>query len=289
MPIPTSSILYRHFRDNGPTRILILESKSTYETALKKISGFEFYHVPNSPISSLGGLDFDLIISQDKKQQFGNLLGIAQTLHIPIISLECNLPGSPEDLRIPFSSSSNIAAYSTIGQAWQIPNTKVIYEPIEPVPFNDFKSYGTIYLDLDKDTLQLGQQLSQMFPIEQIPQDAKELVKFYEAGIYVNLAGPNPDVLGRIRKAIAAGCVVFTWGHPFFNELVVPGYNGHTFNSPDELVQKLNQVRSKGIDELKRLGKGSHSLIKSKFSVSGFEKEWRKCVKDAIKPIFVGV
>jgi hypothetical protein len=289
MAIATSTILYKHFKGDEPIRVLISESKSTYEAALKKIKGLEFYHVPNNNISALNGLDFDLVISQDKKQQFGVLANIAQTLHIPIVSLECNLPGSPEDLRITFSSTANIHSYQTVAQAWQIPNSKTIYEPIEEIPFNDMKLYNTIFLDIDKTTLQIGQQLSQMYPIGQIPQDAQEMIVFNDAGIYVNLAAPNPDVLGRIRKALSAGCVVLTWNHPLFNELVVQGYNGYTFKSPDELVQQLNQLKTKNIDELKRMGRASSSLVKTKFSLSGFEKEWLKIIKEAIKPIFLGV
>lgn len=290
MPIPTSTILYKHFKNsNEPIRALIIETKSTYEQALKRISGVEWYHIPNGGSNSLGGLDFDVIVSQDKRQQYENLITISNTLHIPLVSLENNLPANQQDVIVSAQqrTSENVYSYGMIHDSWQLPG-KVIYEPINPLPFNENKIYGTVFIDIDQQTMQLGQELSQIFPLMQIAQDNKEEANFQEAGVYLNLASPNPDVLRRIRLAIAAGCAVFTWNHPLFKELVVDGLNGSTFGSPQELVQKLQDFRKKGLDDMKRVGKGSHSIIKTKLSFSNFEKEWKKILNNSNKA-FLGV
>lgn len=292
MPTATSTILHKHFRGkNAPIKALIIECKSLYEAALKKITGVEFYHIPNHNYSSLSGLDFDVIISQCKHTHYDKLLPLSNILHLPIVSLDCNLPNNQEDLvkGIQQKAHTHIFSHSTINQAWQVPHGKVIYEPIDLLPFNENKIYGTVFVDVDKATLQLGQQLSQIVPIAQIPQDNKELDHFVECGLFVNLASPNPDVLVRIRKAMSAGCCVASWGHPLFKEYILPSYNGFTFDHPDQLVQQLQTLRAKGAEEIKRMGKASQSLIKTKFSFTRFEKEWRRILTEASNSTFLGV
>lgn len=291
MAIATSTILHRHFRNpNDRIRALIIETKSDYEKALLQLP-IDFYKVPNVSYSSLMGLDFDIIISQCKTQQYEILANMAMMLHIPIISLDCNLPSSPEDAQVKRSQKAFTQIFNSqvIANAWGNLEAKVIYEPIESRKFNDLKVYNTIFIDIDQQTLPLAQQFSQLWQIGQIPQDNKELESWDEAGIFVNLVGPNPEVLRRIKKALAAGVICLTWQHPLFAELVVPGYNGYLFNNPDELVAQINQLRSKKLEDIKKIGMASHSLIKTKFSSQTFEKEWMKILRNASQQLFIGV
>lgn len=293
MSIPTSTILHRHFKlETDPIKALLLKTDSSYEKSLLTLKGVEFNFLPTTPVSSLSGLDFDVIISQGKREQYQNLLQIAYTLHCPLISLETNLPGSPEDVHAGLSQSANATVFSnyTSMGAWQHQSAKVIYEPLDAIPVTDTdKVYSTVAVDIDNQTLQLAQQLGQMFPIAQIPQDNNQEKGFAECGIFVNLASPNPEVMNRLKMAVRAGCIILTWGHPLFQELVVDGHNGFIFSDPNQLAEKLKLLRSKGLEELKKMGQASQSMLKTKFGRSSFEKEWLRILRNASNTLFTGV
>lgn len=291
MSTPTTTVLHRHFKSEGdPLRVLLLKTNSSYEKSLLSIGGIEFRFLSEGR-SSLSGLDFDVILSQGKREQYQQLLQIAYMFHCGLISLENNLPNSPEEVHQCSGQSAPVvfSNYTAMG-AWNTQSAKVIYEPLEIIPFTDIpKVYNTIFVDIDNATLQLAQQLSQIVPIGQIPQDNKQEEGFAQCGIFVNLAAPNPEVLNRIKLALRAGCIILTWGHPLFQEIVVDGHNGYVFQDPNQLVERLKTLRSKGLEDLKKMGQASHSMLKTKFSRMTFEKEWMRILRNASNTLFTGV
>lgn len=292
MATPVNTILHKHFRsDTDPIRALLIKTGSNYERALLQLKGVDFQFAPTSHHSSLSGLDFDVIISQGKREQYQQLLQIAYTVHCGLVSLETNLPGSPDDVMNCSRQTANSVVFSnyTSMGAWQSQNAKVIYEPLEPITFDDNKIYNTTFVDIDRQTFDLAQQLGQMFPITQIPQDNKQEQGFSQCGIFLNLAAPNPEVMERMKLALRAGCIILTWGHPLLQEMVVDGHNGYTFQNPNEMMEKLKTLRTKSLEDMKKMGLASHSMLKTKFSQATFQKEWMRILRNTSNLLFTGV
>ena len=293
MASPINTILYRHFKsDSDPIRALIFKTGSSYEKALLSLDGVEFQYLPTSRITSISGLDFDVIISQGKREQYKELVNIAYTLHCPLISLETNLPNSPDDINSCAKQPAFVTIFSnsTAMSAWQGTNAKVIYEPLEPIKYEDVdKVYNTIHVDIDNQTLPLAQELSKIFPIAQIPQDNRQEEHFGQCGVFVNLASPNPEVMNRVKMALRANCIILTWGHPLFQELVIDGHNGYIFQNPNQLVEKIHMLRSKGIEEMRKIGQSSSTIMKTKFSKALFQKEWLRILRSVSNTLFTGV
>ena len=331
---PISSITRAATRDpNGPLNILTFPTHERYETLLARTGhNFYSYHAPgikhwNTDYAeipdnymlldeSLEGrqvplsLDLDLVLSQNKFGQFQIAHQIADTLHLPMVSLEHTLP-------IPFwdqkmrSSLRNMRAdanvfiseYSIEGWNWDSqPDTLIIKHGVDSEAFKPEKGLKkeSHILSVVNDWINrdwccgftIWQEVTKGLPVSVLgdtPGLSKpassfdELVRAYQSSrIFLNTSTISP-VPTSLLEAMACGCAVVSTATCMIPEIIENGVNGFISNDEEELKEMLVELLNN--EELaKEVGEQARKTILEDFSEDRFVNEWNK-VFDVVSKI----
>ena len=339
MPVnPISSITRASTRDpDGPLNILTFPTHERYETLLAR-TGHNFYayhapgiktwnedyaEVPDNYVlldESLKGrqvplnLDIDLILSQNKFGQFQIAHQIADTLHLPMISLEHTLPIPFWDQKMRTSlrnmrADANvfISEYSIDGWNWQEQSDTLIIK--HGVDSNSFKPDDSLerevhILSVVNDWInrdwccgfKIWQDVTKGVPVSVLgdtpglsrPAESSDaLVKAYQTSrIFLNTSTISP-VPTSLLEAMACGCAVVTTATCMIPEIIENGVNGFISNDEQELKEMLVQLLNDE-DLAKKLGEAARKTIVEDFSEDRFIEQWDKLFRLVSKIPYTG-
>ena len=267
-----------------------------------------YYVLPKNAI--IGGVGFDMILSQSKFGQFQAASQIQQVLQVPIVSLEHTLPiqGWPKDQLDTFKNmmgQSNVFISDYSVSEWGMNcDSTVIHHSVDTETFKpkdgldyiknvDILSVVSEFPQRDYCCNFSGwQRIVSKFPFqivdvvgkdsEQIPnvkggvaENLDDLVNRYNAcQIFLNTSTVSP-VPTSLLEAMSCGCAVVSTATCMIPEIIQNGVNGFISNDEDEIkkyIQKL--LVDKELAD--RLGKAARETIIEKFSEEKFINKWNE-------------
>ena len=324
-------------RPDEPLNILTFPTHERYETLLCR-TGHNFYsyradgikdwNTDYSPVpknyvlldGSLGGkqvplhLDFDLILSQNKFGQFQIAHQIADTLHLPLVSLEHTLPIPmwDEELRNSLRNMRGdlnlfISAYSIRKWNWRPEaDTMVIHHGVDTERFciDDSVEKENRILSVVNDWINrdwccgfgIWQNVTKGLPVKVLGDtpglskpagSLKELVRTYQSSrIFLNTSTISP-VPTSLLEAMACECAVVTTATCMIPEIIENGVNGFISNDEEELREYLALLLN---DEntANEMGKKAKETILEKFSEDAFINSWKQFLDTASQVCFRG-
>ena len=324
-------------RSDEPLNILTFPTHERYETILCK-TGHNFYsyraegikdwNTDYSPVpknyvlldGNLGGkqvplhLDFDLILSQNKFGQFQIAHQIADTLHLPLISLEHTLPIPmwDEELRNSLRNMRGdlnlfISEYSIRKWNWRPESdTMVIHHGVDTDNFcidesaernNQILSVVNDWINRDLCCgFRIWQNVTKGLPVKVLgdtpglsepASSLEELVSTYQTSrIFLNTStlSPIPTVL---LEAMACGCAVVSTATCMIPEIIEHGVNGFISNEESELKEFLATLLN---DEslAKEMGEKARETVVEKFAEKKFVEEWNMIFNAVSKVPYTG-
>lgn len=331
---PITSILRQSTKKNNePFRILTAPTHEALETNLCKSNavfyglnheGFKTWNPkyrplpPNYiPIDSLPeGVDFDLVLSQNKFGQYQALSQIAKQLHLPLISLEHTLPvpfwnqemrdncrNMRGDLNV-FISDFSIREW---GFSELDPTVRVVKHGIDTEMFKPDKSKekeGVIFSCVNdwinrdwccgykiwENIITMGEHLPYRVmgdtPGLSLPaKSTDELIDAYQTSrIFLNTStvSPIPTVL---LEAMSSGVACISTATCMIPEVIEHGVNGLMSNNPKEL-RKYCELLLKDNEYVEFLGNNARKTIVEKFNANRFAQDWNDLFLEASQIIF---
>lgn len=335
---PVSSILRKATRKQGePLNILTFPTHERYESNLCK-TGHNFFayraegikdwndtyaKIPSNYtlLDSRKGenqiplyLDFDLVLSQNKFGQYQQARMIADTLHLPLVSLEHTLPyvnwsiAQIEDMSS-MQGDINVFISNYSVREWCFDlniNTRVIKHCVDTELFNvgnkqrkkqllsvvndwvnrdwccGFKTWQEIVRD-DLPVRVVGDTQGLSKPADTI----EDLVREYqESLIFLNTSSVSP-VPTALLESMACGCCPITTATCMIPEIIEHGVNGYLSNSPETLraysIELLNNP-SKAI----QMGQAARKTIIRHFHQNRFIREWNDLFTEAANITYTG-
>lgn len=337
MPIiQTHKILREATRgENEPLNILCSATHESYETTLAK-TGHNFFSMqlpmlpkkwdkvyrpvpPNYTLlderRELGQiplyLDIDIILSQNKEDQYKVLVQMAQQLGIPLVTLEHTLPipkwNDKEVASITKSRLGDINVYISeySQQKWfGESDSRVVRHAIDSELFKpDFEAQEPIILSVVNEwksrdwccnysgweriaaglpTKVVGKNPGWTAPAKSVD----ELVRAYQtAGIFLNTSTISP-VPTSLLEAMACGCAVVSTATCMIPEVIQSGVNGFISNDEKELKDYL-QFLLTNPQKRRELGVCARNTILKDFSVDRFCNEWNKIFYEASNRVLI--
>lgn len=325
---------------NEPLNILCMPCHERYETGLCK-TGHTFYsfRVPNvvkdwnttyAPVPpnyillnpDMGenqiplGVDFDLVLSQNKFGQFQIAVQLARQLHLPLVSLEHTLnPDSWSEKQLADLKMMRghinvfISEYSRERWGWKEDEAEVVHhgvdtETFSPAPSDVTELKQKQILSVVNDWInrdyfcgfKLWQQVTKGLPVKPVGDtpglskpagSVEELVGHYRcAEVFLNtsLVSPVPTAL---LEAMACGCAVVSTATCMIPEIINNGVNGFLSNDPQELrgyCQKLLADPTLA----RNLGDAARRTIVERFSMGTFVDNWNNIFERAAALFYKG-
>ena len=323
-------------RLNEPLNILTFPTHERYETGLAK-TGHNFYAYRAEGIKDWNTnygkipdnylllnstkkerqvplhLDFDLVLSQNKFGQFQIASQIANTLHLPLVSLEHTLPmphwtgevlSSIRDMR--GDVNLFISEYSLSRWGWEDRNdTFVIHHGIDTELFKPSKDERENHaLSVVNDWInrdwccgfRIWQNVIKNFPhyvigdtpgLSQPASSTEELALSYaKSRIFLNTSTISP-VPTALLEAMSSGCAVVTTETCMIPEIIKNGVNGFMSNDESELREYLATLLND--EELAiKMGEQARKTILENFSEEVFVDNWNIFLNKAAKIVFRG-
>lgn len=315
-----------------PLNILTFPTHEAYETGLCK-TGHNFFAIRAKGVKDwntkyrpvpdnytlLDGSDdqikpdmaFDLVLSQNKFGQFEIAKGIADSLNIPLISLEHTLPfpgWTTDDMQRISTMRGDINVFiseHSVGQwgySLSDKSVKIVHHGIDIDVFkpigdghndgkvltvvNDwinrdwccnFSSYKRICLDTGMPTNPVGDTPGFSKPADGI----KGLVsKYQNASVFFNTSVISP-VPTALMEAMACGCPVVTTSTCMIPSIVKDGVNGFISNDESYLREKLIWCLEHP-EEAKKIGEAARQTIVDRFSLESHVSRWNEVLKSAV-------
>ena len=324
MPIsPLSSIKRSATRlDGEPLNILTFCTHERYESLLAK-TGHNFYAYMQDGIKTwntsyaelpdnytllnpdLGssqiplGVDFDLVLSQNKFGQFQVAHPIARQLHLPLISLEHTLPVPhwPQSHRQALKGMKGhvnifISEYSLGEWDWDdFKNTVIIHHGVDCEKFKplDNNTRDPHCLSVVNDWInrdwccgfQIWKRVSEGFETKVLgdtpglsePAGLDELVDAYQTSrIFLNTSTISP-IPTSLLEAMACGCAVVSTATCMIPEIIKNGVNGFVTNDENKMREYIELLLSD--EELAAdMGRKAAETIRLEFSEDKFIENW---------------
>lgn len=342
MTNPVASFIRASTRKAGePLNILCGCTHERYETHLAKTGhnfyayqhdGFKEWHENYAKIpanyhildKSKGekqlpvNVDFDLVLSQNKFGQFQVLSQIAQSLHLPLVSLEHTLPvpmWTPnilENCRLMRGNINVFISDYSIGQ-WKWTSrgdTQVIRHGIDTELFKPdskllFSARRPVLLSIVNDWINRDwccnfrgwERIVNGLPVQvygntkgfsRPTQTVEELVGAYQNHkIFLNTSTISP-VPTSLLEAMACGCACVSTATCMIPEVIEHGVNGLISNDEKEL-REFCELLLKDDKLARELGKKARETIVSRFNENRFIEEWKQVFEKASRIIFTGV
>lgn len=310
-----------------PLRILTSQTHESYETSLAQTNahffapnfGFkswktEYRPVPKNytifPTSNIPfNVDFDLVLSQNKFDQFGVLSKYAKAYKVPLISLEHTLPihsWSHKILRNLNSMRGDInvfiSEYSAKqwGYSFTDNSVRVIHHGIDTEQFkptdqprenrilcvvNDWinRDYCCNFSGFIRTASNLPCYILGNTPgLSQPAKSVEELISAYQnSRIFYNTSTVSP-IPTALLEAAACGCAIVSTATCMIPEIITHGVNGFISNDEQELSQYLNVLLREEKLAI-QLGQNARKTILEKFSLKSFVDNWNNIFAEAAK------
>lgn len=333
---PISSILRQSTKKiDEPYIILTGPCHEAYETNLCKANvliyglnhkGFKTWNpkyrpLPKNyiPVDSIpDGIQFDLVLSQNKFGQYQVLSDIARALHLPLISLEHTLPVPMwgKDIRegcVNMRGDLNVFISEYSINEWQFnnfdPSVRVVKHGVDTEQFkpdeskerkphifscvNDWVNRDwccgfTIWQKIVNGNNPLPTFVLGDTPGLSVPASStEELINAYQtSAMFLNTStiSPVPTVL---LEAMACGTPVVTTATCMIPEIIENGVNGLMSNDINELRSMCELVLN-DTDLAKKLGENARKTIVEKFNANRFAEDWNKLFLEASEVIYRG-
>lgn len=296
--------------------ILTFPTHERYETQLCK-TGHNFYsfHLPKLkkwnnkqipipdnyhilPESSIGGINYDFILSQSKFWQFQIANQINERLKLPLISLEHTVP-TPATMNLQqielmknMQGHVNVFISEYSQKQWQIQNNSVIiHHGIDTKCFNklnieknntvltvanDFinRDYCLNYSGWKRITQGLQIKLVGDTPgLSYSANSTEELVNEYnKCGVYLNTSTLSP-IPTSLLEAMSCGCAIVSTATCMIPEIIKHEENGFISNNENELRQYIITLLEN--PELReKIGNNARITIEKYFSEYNFVNQW---------------
>ena len=323
-------------RLNEPLNILTFPTHERYETGLAK-TGHNFYayraegikdwnknygEIPDNYLLLNSSkkerqvplhLDFDLVLSQNKFGQFQLARQIADTLNLPLVSLEHTLP-MPHWTEEVLSSLQNmrgdinlfISKYSLSQWGWEDRgDTFVIHHGVDSELFkpdnNERENHALSVVNdwINRDWccgFGIWQNVIKNFPhhvigdtpgLSQPAKSIEELALSYSRSrIFLNTSTISP-VPTSLLEAMSSGCAIVTTETCMIPEIIKNGVNGFMSNDESKLREYLAMLLNDE-DLATKMGKEARQTVLDNFSEGVFIKNWDTFLNSAAKIVFRG-
>jgi len=249
-------------------------------------------------------ISFDLILSQNKFSQFQTLYPIAQTLQLPIISLEHTLPppNVPDGY---FQNANNLRGHINVFisefslRAWKWDNrgdTCVIKHCVDPSLFkpedtlkeNHILSVVNDWINRDWCcNFQGWQRITQSLPVRIIGDtpglsrpapSTQALVNEYQSSkIFLNTSTVSP-IPTSLLEAMSCGCTCVSTATCMIPEIIQDGVNGLISNDENILKKRLKQCLTDN-KLCEELGQNARKTILEQFNEKRFLSQWNDIFK----------
>lgn len=259
------------------------------------------------------GVDFDVVISQNKHAHYDHAVQLCRQLHLPLISLEHCLP--PDNAPAEYLRGMKerrgdlnvfISEYSRKAWGWSDNEALVIHHGVDtglfkPDPTAERTPHAlSVVNDWINREIWCGYSLwryvSRDLPVKVLgktpglsepAKDVHDLVRHYQASqVFLNtsLVSPVPTAL---LEAMACGCAVVSTATAMIPEVIEHGVNGLLSNDPNELrAHTLALLHDAGLAA--RLGEAARQTIVERFSMGAFQSNWEAVLRTAADIPFQG-
>jgi hypothetical protein len=326
MYTPVSYALSRINKNKQKLNILTLPTHEAFQTMLDKtghnfymmtgpnMKGWDFHTKPLPPNHYLlpptdGGLpvgiEFDLLLSQ---QRFGNLqmfLDISRKIGVPVLHIDHTMP--PKELNHKqLASLTSLRANKHVfitefsKAAWEgQPEDSVVYHGVSPSLFSGWHGKETHGISVvnqfaSRDVFcgwNIWQEVSRQVPIQlvgenpglsQSAKSTEELVqKLASARFFLNTSQWSPIPLSLI-EAMMVGCPIITTDKQEIPKFLKHEENALIANTPDEMVRAARRLQVD--DELcQKLSRNVRQTALQFFSIDRFTKEWNDIILSTYK------
>lgn len=331
MPALSASIFQSINRDYGrPLNILLINHKESYQVMLARTGhNFYFMHHPKlapwniatRPIPPnchlLSGddkianfrydVDFDLIICQNRSQQYPILLQVAKQLCCPILNLEYSLTApdaNPYYVESLMYQPYNLTVFSSefVSNSWgadiEDDDVKIIPHGIDTDFFTGWTGGDNKVLTIVNNYrhrnntmgFDLFTQITKCFPmnpfgnthgVSRATKNINELLNIYQrASVFVNTSiwHACPMVL---LEAMSVGCPVVTTSSAMLTEIVADGVNGFIADDIDSMKTKIQKILDDP-EMAKEMGQKARQTMIDRFGSERFIKNWQEVLLSAI-------
>ena len=258
------------------------------------------------------GIDFDLVLSQNKFGQFQVASQLARQLHLPLVSLEHTLPPDswPQAQLDALKSMRGhinvfISEYSRAKWGWKEDEAEVVHHGVDTEVFcPNGGSRNPQILSVVNDWInrnwccgfELWRQVSKGLPVRVVGDtpglskpaaSIEELVNEYcgsQVFLNTSLVSPVPTV---VLEAMACGCPVVSTANCMLPEVIEHGKNGFLSNEPAELASYCRMLLN-DTELCRRLGAAARQTILDKFSMSNFVTNWNRIFERAAALFYKG-
>lgn len=260
-------------------------------------------------------VDFDLVLSQNKFGQFQILKGLAQELHLPLVSIEHTLPPdtwpqSQLDALKTMKGDINvfISEFSRERWGWAENEAEVIHHGIDTRLFSPAKLLvpkKNHALSVVNDWINRDwccgfniwrEVVGDDIPVEVVgdtpglskpAKNIQELVwKYREADVFINTSTISP-VPTALLEAMACGLPVVSTATAMIPSVIQHGVNGLMSNNPAELRQFVTELLGDE-DYRNELGREARKTILERFSTEVFVDKWNDVFRRAANTVFKG-
>lgn len=258
------------------------------------------------------GVDFDVVLSQNKAGQIQILSKFARALNLPLVSLEHTLPMPtwPREMLPRWKAMRGhfnvfITGYSRKMWGWGEDEAEVIHHGIDSDTFSP--GVGTrrqTCLSVVNDWINRNEpcgyhywrEATSGLPTEVVgatpglsepAKSVDDLVSRYRsAQIFVNtsLVSPIPTAL---LEAMACGCCVVSTATCAIPEVIEDGVSGFLCESPEHMRAVLTGLMDRP-ELCKSVGENARLTVRKNFSLSAFTDNWDKLLRRAANMTYTG-
>jgi len=324
---PMQSIISRIQKTDKKYNILCLPTHESYQTNLSK-TGHDFYMLqgdgikqwdfhtkplpsnhylitqptqilPNQPIVNFPkGIEFDLILSQERNFQLGFLAEIAHRIGIPLISIDHTMPspgwtdktidrsnGIPVKHRV-FITEFNLKAFKG-----DPAKDTVIPHGIDTTRYGGFKGnpepYGISVVNLfpQRDVFcgwELWRSVASETKIKLIghnpglSESAKSedhlIQELSNARYFLNTSQWSPVPLSML-EAMSVGLPIISTSKQEIPNIIKHGENGFLADTKEDIIKYVN-ILSNELELATKMGEAARQTIIDKFNIDQFVKNW---------------
>lgn len=252
-------------------------------------------------------LSFDLILCQNRINQFQILWNIARQLSCPIIIAENNLSNpniNPARVEALANQPYNLSVFGSefLANSWgfDIDDTDVAAIPygIDTTVFDGWSGGDGKILTIVNQYPQNNEvtgfnvwgEVTSGFQVNpwgfspnfsNPTQNLEHLLGLYrQASIFLNTSAwkacPKP-----LLEAMSVGCPVVTTATTTLTDIIEDGVNGFITNNLEEMKQKINQIMNDP-DLSQRLGHKARETICKRFNIESFRTEWDQVLHQCV-------